>query len=263
MTGQGSVAASLEHSGSLVAFAARATREVPTAIRLYPSEVLRQAALLGRSNAPVILFLATMLGLLIGITASFLLGGVGLDSYVSAVPAVPMMRGTIEVVFGWVLAAKAGCGIVAELGAMRISEEIDAMEVMGVRSMTYLVSTKVAGAMIVLPFLFTASLGVHFLACRLVLVNFLGTVSSGGYSNVLFLLQGPRDLVIAVFLASLIGYLIVVVACFYGYHAQGGPVGVGRSTAGAMLVSLVIISVVAMIVTQLFYANVLNEAFGT
>jgi len=253
----------LEHTGSLLTFGGRAIRDMQVAVRLYPSEVLRQAAQLAASNAPVILFLAAMLGALIGITGAFVLGSVGLDSYVAAIPAVPMMRGTIEVVFGWVLAAKAGCGIVAELGAMRISEEIDAMEVMGVRSVAYLVSTRLVAALLVLPALFVVALGVHFIFCGLTFVGFLQVVSPGGYSNVLFMLQGPRDFAIAVFLATLIGFMISVVACYYGYNAKGGPVGVGRSTAQAMLVSLVLISVTAMIVTQVFYANVLNEAFGT
>lgn len=253
----------LEETGSLLTFAGRAIREMPSAIRLYPSEVVRQAARLVSSNAPIVLLLAALLGALIGITGSFVLGSVGLDSYVAVITSVPMMRGTIEVVFGWVLAAKAGCGIVAELGAMRISEEIDAMEVMGIRSITYLVSTRLVAALIVLPGLFVVSLLVHFIACGLTFVKFLRVVSQGGYTSILYLFQGPRDFAIAVLLASLIGLAIVVIACFYGYNASGGPVGVGRATAQAMLVSLVLISVAAMVSAQAFYAGVLHEAFGT
>jgi phospholipid/cholesterol/gamma-HCH transport system permease protein len=250
-------------AGELVAFGLRVVRECPAAVRLFPSEVLRQAGLLIRSNALVILFMLFMLGALLGITGTALFEGLGLESYVAAIPAVPMLRGCTEIVFGWVLAAKMGCGIVAELGAMRISEEIDAMEVMGVRSVPYLVGTRVVAAVVVLPLLFAASLVVHFIASKLFFVDLLSTVSSGGFWSVLYLMQGPRDFVIAVVWAVLTGLVVSIVACFYGYHAKGGPVGVGRATAQAMLVNLVLISVIAMILAQVFYGNVLDEAFGT
>lgn len=250
-------------AGELVAFGLRVLRECPAAVRLFPSEVLRQAGLLIRSNALVILFMLFMLGALLGITGTALFEGLGLESYVAAIPAVPMLRGCTEIVFGWVLAAKMGCGIVAELGAMRISEEIDAMEVMGVRSVPYLVGTRVVAAVVVLPLLYAASLVVHFIASKLFFVDLLSTVSSGGFWSVLYLMQGPRDFVIAVIWAVLTGLVVSIVACFYGYHAKGGPVGVGRATAQAMLVNLVLISVIAMILAQIFYGNVLDEAFGT
>ena len=255
--------APFEHAGGLVAFAIRAVRELPVAIRLYPSEVFRQAGLFIRSNAMVVLFMLFMLGALLGITGTFLFETVGLDSYVSAINAVPMMRGVVEIVFGWILAAKCGCGIVAELGAMRLSEEIDAMEGMGIRSLPYLDGTRLAANLMVLPFLFVAALAVHFLAAKLFFVDFLNTVSSGGFSYVLFLLQSPRDFMVAVLWGTIVGFIVTIVACYYGYNAKGGPVGVGRNTAQAMLVNLVLISVTAMILAQIFYANVLAEAFGT
>jgi len=250
-------------AGELVSFGIRVVRECPAAVRLFPSEVLRQAGLLIRSNAIVIFFMLFMLGALLGITGTALFEGIGLESYVAAIPAIPMMRGVVEIVFGWVLAAKAGCGIVAELGAMRISEEIDAMEVMGVRSIPYLVSTRVVAAAGVLPLLFGTSLLVHFVATKLFMVDLLSSVSGGGYWDVLFLMQGPSDLLIATFWASVTGVVVTIVSCFYGYYAQGGPVGVGRATAQSMLVNLVLISLIAMILAQVFYGNVLDEAFGT
>jgi len=250
-------------AGELVAFGLRVLRECPAAIRLFPSEVLRQAGLMFRSNGLVIVFMLFMLGALLGVTGTALFEGIGLESYVAAIPAIPMMRGVVEIVFGWVLAAKAGCGIVAELGAMRISEEIDAMEVMGVRSIPYLVSTRVVAAAVVLPALFVTGLVVHFVASKVFFVDLLNAVSTGGFWDVLYLMQGPRDLVIATFWASLIGIVVTIVSCYYGYTAKGGPVGVGRATAQSMLVNLVLISLISMILAQVFYGNVLDEAFGT
>jgi len=255
--------APFEDAGALVAFTLRVVKELPACVRLYPAEVLRQCGLLIRSNALVILFMLFMLGALLGITGTFLFEGIGLESYVAAISSVPMMRGVVEIVFGWVLAAKYGCGIVAELGAMRISEEIDAMDVMGVRSLPYLVGCRVVASLVVLPALFVAALGIHFVASKLFFVNLLSSVSDGGFDYVLFLLQSPRDFLVAVLWGTVTGFIVTVVACYYGYNASGGPVGVGRATAQGMLVNLVLISVTAMVMAQIFYANVLAEAFGT
>jgi phospholipid/cholesterol/gamma-HCH transport system permease protein len=253
----------MEDAGALIAFGIDVVKSLPACVRLYPGEVARQCAMLIRSNAMVILFMIFMLGALVGITTSFLFEGVGLESYVGAVPAIPMLRGVIEIVFGWVLAAKYGCGIVAELGAMRISEEIDAMDVMGVRSLPYLVGSKVIASIVVLPALFVTSLMVFFLSSKVFFVNILGSVSGGGYDYVLFLLQGPRDLLAATLWSTIVGFVITVVACFYGYNASGGPVGVGRNTAQAMLVNLVLISVIALLLAQVIYANDYGSAIGT
>lgn len=253
----------MEDAGALIAFGIDVVKSLPTCLRLYPGEVARQCAVLIRSNAMVILFMIFMLGALVGITTSFLFEGVGLESYVGAVPAIPMLRGVIEIVFGWVLAAKYGCGIVAELGAMRISEEIDAMDVMGVRSLPYLVGSRVIAAVIVLPALFVISLMVFFLSSKVFFVDLLGAVSGGGYDYVLFLLQGPKDLIASTLWGTIVGFVITVVACFYGYNASGGPVGVGRNTAQAMLVNLVLISVISLLLAQIFYANSYGSAIGT
>ena len=253
----------LTEIGDLIGFGIRVIREIPIAIRLYPAEIVRQSGLLIRSNAVVVMAMLFMLGALLGITGTFLFEGVGLESYVAAIASVPMMRGCVEIVFGWILAAKAGCGIVAELGAMRISEEIDAMEVMGVRPIPYLVGTRVVAAGIVLPFLFVVGLKVFFMSAKFFYVDFLHAVSAGGFFDVLYLLQSPRDLVVAILWGTTVGLTVTIVSCYYGYNAKGGPVGVGRGTAQSMLVNLVLISLIAMLFAQVFYAQNLGEAFGT
>jgi phospholipid/cholesterol/gamma-HCH transport system permease protein len=258
------VRAPLEGTGGLVVFTGRVIRDIPRTVRLYPGEVARQCGVLIRSNALVILFMLFMLGALLGITGTFLFEGIGLESYVAAIPSVPMMRGVVEIVFGWVLAAKAGCGSVAELGAMRISEEIDAMDVMGVQSMVYLVGARVVAATFVLPALFVTALGIFFISSKLFFVGLLQSVSGGGFDYVLFLFQSPRDFCIALLWGTVLGFFITVVSCYYGYNASGGPVGVGRATAQAMLVNLVLISTVSVIFSNLFYGGGAGaNAFGT
>jgi len=263
MADLGMISSPLEELGGLVHFTVRVVRDLPTTIRIYPGEVARQCGMLIKSNALVVLFMLFMLGALCGLTGTFLFESIGLESYVAVIPAVPLLRGLAQIVFGWVLAAKAGCGNVAELGAMRISEEIDAMDVMGVQSLLFLVGTRVAAAIIVIPALWVSGVGVFYLASKLFFVDLLQTVSNGGFNYILFLFQSPRDFIIAMAWCIVLGFLITVVSCYYGYNASGGPVGVGRATAQSMLVNLILVSVVSMVFANLFYAHVLNEAIGT
>jgi phospholipid/cholesterol/gamma-HCH transport system permease protein len=261
-TPNSAVRGGIEHAGQMVRFAGQMIREIPTTVRLYPSEIFRHAGLLIRQNAAVILFMTFMLGALLGLTAHFIFESLGIGSYIGAAHTIGGMRGITEIVFGWILAAKVGCGIVAELGAMKISEEIDAMEVMGIRSVAYLASSRLAAAIVVIPLIWIMSLSVEFIGGYLFNVVLLGTVSPGGFIYYLFLFQNITDFLFALFWGTLLGLVIISVACFYGYQAKGGPVGVGRSTAQSMLVNLVLVSLIAMCLVQLFYGNSPNAPIG-
>ncbi len=245
---------SVEHVGSLVRFSLALLRDIPVAARHYPSEVVRQAGMLIRANYLVVLLMLFLIGAILSITTSWLFATVGIESFIGSFPAV-VMRGLPQAVFGWIVAAKVGCGIVAEIGAMRINEEIDAMEVMGIRSRAYLASTRVLAGLVVIPFLWFVALAVNFTASYLMLVQVLEVTSSGQFFYTLFLFQNLQDFVIALVWALLIGMIVFVVSCYYGYTATGGPVGVGRATANSMLLNLVLISLVAMVLMQLFYGN--------
>ena len=103
------------------------------------------------------------------------------------------LREAVPLVFGYMLSAKVGTGIVAELGAMRISEEIDALEVMGVNSMTFLCATRLLAAWLVLPFMYIGAIGVAYLGSYIAIVDQVGYVSSGGYLLVFWQFQNPGD----------------------------------------------------------------------
>lgn len=253
----------VEAIGDLIAFGIRAIRKIPESVHLYPEEGLRQTASIIRSNAAVILFMVFMFGALMGITGTSLFTMLGLDSYVAAIPAVPSVRGIIEMVFAWVFAAKAGCGIVAELGAMRISEEVDAIEVMGVRPIPFLISSRVLATAVAMPIMFAISLLVFFLSSKLFFATLLHAVSPGGFDTVLYLFQGPRDFFIATAWTTILSVIVTIVACYYGYNAKGGPVGVGRATAQSMLVNLVLISLVSTVLAFLFYGGNGGTPVGT
>jgi phospholipid/cholesterol/gamma-HCH transport system permease protein len=136
---------------------------------------------------------------------------------------------------------------------MRISDEIDAMEVMGVRSRSYLVGTRILATWIAMPFLYVVGLGIMYIAEYLTVVIQLGGVSEGGYSFIFWLYQNPLDFLYSLTKVMAMGTVIIFVGCFYGYNASGGPVGVGRNTAKSMMLNMVLIHVVGVLGTQLFW----------
>jgi phospholipid/cholesterol/gamma-HCH transport system permease protein len=156
-------------------------------------------------------------------------------------------------VFGYMMAAKVGTGIVAELGAMRISEEIDALEVIGIDSMTFLCATRLLAAWIVLPFVYIAAIGVAYLASYIAVVQQIGYVSAGGYLLIFWQFQNPPDLLFSLIKGMTMATVIVLVACYYGYNAGGGPVGVGTATAKSMVLNLVLVNLIGMLGTQVFW----------
>jgi phospholipid/cholesterol/gamma-HCH transport system permease protein len=151
------------------------------------------------------------------------------------------------------MSAKVGTGIVAELGAMRISDEIDALEVMGVNPMIFLCATRLLGAWMVLPFLYLIGIGVGYFASWIAVVQQIGDVSSGGYFLIFWEFQNPPDLVFSLIKGMAMATAIVCVGCYYGYNASGGPVGVGTATAKSMVLNIVLVHIIGMLGTLIFW----------
>jgi len=163
------------------------------------------------------------------------------------------LREIIPYAFGYMMSAKVGTGLVAEIGAMRITDEIDALEVMGISSMTFLCATRLLAALIVLPFLYIVAVGAGFFASYLAVVQQIGEVSSGGYFLIFWMFQNPPDLLYSLIKGMAMAIVIVVVGVYYGYTASGGPVGVGTATAKSMVVNTVAVHLVGMLGTQIFW----------
>src|SRR5687767_12235768 len=155
--------------------------------------------------------------------------------------------------FGYMMSAKIGTGIVAELGAMRISDEIDALEVMGIQPVTFLAATRLLAAWLALPFVYLGGIGVMFFASYIAVVEQVGEVSSGGYLLIFWMFQNPPDLVFSVIKGMVMATAIVLVGCYYGYTAKGGPVGVGTATAKSMVLNIVLVHVIGMMGTLIFW----------
>jgi phospholipid/cholesterol/gamma-HCH transport system permease protein len=216
-------------------------------------EALRQAGVLILGSTLVIWTLVFILGLQCGIEGAYFNRSVGAPAYAGVFAAWCDLREIVPYAFGYMMAAKVGTGIVAELGAMRISDEIDALEVMGISSVTFLGATRLLAAWLVLPFVYIAGIGAAFFASYLAVVVQIGDVSSGGYFLIFWMFQNPPDLVFSVIKAMAMATVIVLVGIYYGYHASGGPVGVGTATAKSMVLNIVLVHLIGMMGTQLFW----------
>jgi phospholipid/cholesterol/gamma-HCH transport system permease protein len=241
-------------AGEIAKFGARVLRDVwGGRVLRFLGESLRQAGILILGSGLVICGLVFIIGLECGIEGAYFTRAQGTPAYAGVFSAWCDLRELVPYSFGYMMAAKVGTGIVAELGSMRISDEIDALEVMGIDSMTFLCATKLLGSWLVLPFLYIAAIGAGFFASYLVVVQQIGDVSSGGFFLIFWLFQNPADLVFSLVKGMVMATAIVLVGCYYGYNAGGGPVGVGTATAKSMVLNLVLVHLIGMLGTQLFW----------
>jgi phospholipid/cholesterol/gamma-HCH transport system permease protein len=240
--------------GDIVKFCTRVVGEV-FGLRVFRffGEALRQAGLLILSSTLVIWGLIFIIGLQCGIEGAYFNRAVGSPAYAGVFAAWCDLRELVPYAFGYMMAAKVGTGIVAEIGSMRISDEVDALEVMGISSMTFLCATRLLAAWMVLPFMYLAGIGAGFFASYLAVVEQIGEVSSGGFFLIFWMFQNPPDLLYSVIKAMAMATVIVLVGCYYGYNASGGPVGVGTATAKSMVLNIVLVHLIGMLGTQIFW----------
>jgi len=240
--------------GEIVRFCSRVVGEVfGLKVFRFFGEALRQAGLLILSSTLVIWGLIFIIGLQCGIEGAYFNRAVGAPAYAGVFAAWCDLRELVPYAFGYMMAAKVGTGIVAEIGSMRISDEVDALEVMGISSMTFLCATRLLAAWLVLPFMYLAGIGAGFFASYLAVVQQIGEVSSGGFFLIFWMFQNPPDLLYSVIKAMAMATVIVLVGCYYGYNASGGPVGVGTATAKSMVLNIVMVHLIGMLGTQLFW----------
>jgi phospholipid/cholesterol/gamma-HCH transport system permease protein len=240
--------------GEIIRFCGRVVGEVlGLKVFRFFGEALRQAGLLILSSTLVIWGLIFIIGLQCGIEGAYFNRAVGSPAYAGVFAAWCDLRELVPYAFGYMMSAKVGTGIVAEIGSMRISDEVDALEVMGISSMTFLCATRLLAAWLVLPFMYLAGIGAGFFASYLAVVQQIGEVSSGGYFLIFWMFQNPPDLLFSVIKAMTMATVIVLVGCYYGYNASGGPVGVGTATAKSMVLNIVLVHLIGMLGTQIFW----------
>jgi phospholipid/cholesterol/gamma-HCH transport system permease protein len=248
----GAVTAGISTAGDMMRFSWLVFRALPD-LRRHSSEVFRQTAVLILSSAVIIWGMEFVVGTMCGTEAIYTLKQVGAPLYSGIFNSFCALREMTPYMWGYIMSAKVGCGLVAEIGSMRIADEIDAMEVMGINSRSYLVGTRILAVWIATPFLYAVSLGMMSIGEILMTVYYVGGVSPGGEMQIFWSYQNPYDYFCTHLKALACSTCIVFVGCYYGYHSTGGSVGVGKNTARSMMVNMVMVHVIGMLGTALFW----------
>jgi phospholipid/cholesterol/gamma-HCH transport system permease protein len=244
----------IESFGEIVQFCARVVGDVfRLRVLKFFGETLRQAGILVLGSTLVIWGLVFIIGAECGLEGAYFDNANGVPAYAGVFAAWCDLRELVPYAFGYMMAAKVGTGLVAELGSMRISDEIDALEVMGISGITFLCATRLLAAWIVLPFMYLCSIGAGFFASYLIVVQEIKDVSQGGYFLIFWEFQNPPDVLFSVVKAMAMATVIVLVGAYYGYNASGGPVGVGTATAKSMVLNIIAVHIIGMLGTQLFW----------
>lgn len=242
----------LDDLGDQLSFYLRSLAWTPRTVRRYKKEVLRLLsevvfgsgglAVIG-GTVGVIAAMSFFTGTEVGLQGFAALNQLGIASYTGFISAFFNTREIAPLVAGLALSATVGCGFTAQLGAMRINEEVDALEVMAVPSLPFLVTTRIiAGFIAVIP-LYIIGLLSSYLATYVIVVDYYHQ-SAGSYSHYFHLFLPPGDVIWSFFKVLVFAVVVILIHCFYGYTASGGPAGVGVAVGRAVRTAIVAINII-------------------
>ena len=255
--------ASLGRVGDHTLFYGKALAGIPFAAVHYRREVIRLiaeismgAGTLAMIGGTVVIvgFLTLAAGGTLAVQGYSSLGNIGIEALTGFLAAFINVRIAAPVVAGIGLAATFGAGVTAQLGAMRINEEIDALEAMAIRPISYLVSTRILAGMMAITPLYCIAVILSFLASQFT-TTFLFGQSSGLYNHYFDTFLNPIDLLWSFLQAALMAITILLIHTYYGYFAAGGPAGVGQATGNAVRTSLIVVVSVTLLVSLSIYGS--------
>jgi phospholipid/cholesterol/gamma-HCH transport system permease protein len=212
------------------------------------------ALIVGGGMVFVIFSMSFFTGTEVGLQGFAGLEQIGAEAFTGLIGSFANTREVTPLIAGVALAAQVGAGFTAELGAMRISDEIDALEVMSVPSKPYLVATRVTAAVVAIIPLYLIALFASFFATRLISTRFLG-LSEGVYDYYFRLYLPPLDVLFSVVKAVIFALVVALIHCYYGYNATGGPAGVGVAVGRAIRLSIVSVVVLNFFLSLLFWGG--------
>ncbi|MFT4189458.1 MAG: ABC transporter permease [Aeromicrobium sp.] len=255
--------AALDGMGRQMAFYLRVLSNVPRTIKNYSKEIFRllaevtfgsgSLALVG-GTVGVITAMCFFTGTEVGIQGYAALDQLGTSALSGFVSAYFNTREIAPIVAGIALAATVGCGFTAQLGAMRISEEVDALEVMAVPSLPYLVTTRVIAGLIAVVPLYMVGLLSSYFATRLTVTQLYGQ-SSGTYDHYFNTFLPPGDVLWSFAKVLIFAVVVILIHCYYGYYASGGPAGVGVAVGLAVRTSIVAVNVVDLLASMAIWGT--------
>jgi phospholipid/cholesterol/gamma-HCH transport system permease protein len=243
-------------------FYVRILRAMPSALK-YPREIAvlmsditigSGSLVIGGGMFFVVMSIAFFTGTEVGLEGFTGLSQIGAQAFVGVISSLANTREITPLVAGVALAAQVGAGFTAQLGAMRISEEIDALEVMGVNSVVYLVATRVWAALITMIPLYLAALFASYLATQLIVTHFF-SLSPGTYKHYFQLFLPPIDIFYSFMKAMIFAVLVALIHCYYGYNATGGPAGVGVAAGRAIRLSIIVVVLVNLLLSLVLFGG--------
>ena len=251
---------SLANIGEQLTFMAKSLFDVIPAVR-HSGEVARLiseitlgsgALIVGAGTAGVIFFMAFFTGTQVGLEGFKGLQLIGAEAFTGFVSAFANTREITPLIAGVTLAAQVGAGFTAELGAMRVNEEIDALETMAVRPVPYLISTRIIAALVAITPLYLISLFASYIATEFVVVKLLG-LSGGTYAHYFTLFLPATDVFYSLIKAVVFATAVALIHCYYGFNATGGPAGVGIAVGKAIRASIVVVNLLNLMMSAFMW----------
>ncbi|MCX6401278.1 MAG: ABC transporter permease [Propionibacteriales bacterium] len=253
----------LAQLGSFVTFSGKVFLNIPSTIAMYPKEVLRQikdiawgsgALLVGGGTVGVMILLSVAAGTSIGIEGFNGLEIVGLAPLTGFISASVNTRELAPLIAALALGAQVGCRFTAQIGSMKIHEEIDAIEVMAVSAMRYVVTTRVIACMVAILPLYLIGLIGSYVASQASVVVLFGQ-SPGQYDHYFSSFVQGRDIVFSIIKILIFALTVALIHCWYGMRVGGGPQAVGEATGTGIRASIVSIVVLDMVLTLVFWGG--------
>lgn len=247
----------LRNAGQWVVFVGQVFGTLPVALRHYRHQIPRAmndlawgrgSILVDGGVLSVLLILGLAMGASLAIESFSTLNMIGFGPLAGVIGGVANVRELAPLMTGIAFATQAGCRMTAEIGSMRIAEEIDATETMGLRPIPFVVGTRLIGALLcVIPGYFVVLIASFYIANTVVTV--FRAQPAGTYQHYFTQFLNPADIGGSLFKAAFFCAMVTLIHCYYGYFASGGPVGVGQASGRAVRTSLVMIVVANFILT--------------
>lgn len=239
----------LNEAGGMASFAGRFFRETFSRKHEY-AEFVRQCFSIGYRSLPLVVITAFIMGLVLTIQSRPTLEEFGAESWLPGMVSVSLIREIAPVITALICAGKIASGIGAELGSMKVTEQIDAMEVSGTNPFKYLVVTRIMATTLMVPALSVVGGAVSLYGAYLG-ANLSGAVSWDLFWNKVFLALTYNDIVPSLIKTFFFGFFIGLVACHKGYNSEKGTEGVGKSANSAVVVSSLMVFVIDLVMAQI------------
>ncbi|APB01157.1 ABC transporter permease [Nocardia seriolae] len=254
---RGRILRRVENLGFTLAFVWQVLSSIPLTLKRYRAETMRAisdmtwgrgSVIVGGGTVPMMIVLGLVMGASVAVESFTTLDMLGMGPVSGLVSAYATTRELAPIVAAIGFAAQAGCRMTAEIGSMRISEEIDAIESLGLRSVPFVVTTRVlAGAVAIVP-TFLIALILSYAACR-GLITLVHGASAGVYDHYFFQFVSGFDVIAAVVKVAIFAVVVILIHCYYGFFATGGPEGVGIASGKAVRASSVAIIAMDMVLS--------------